>query len=80
MDFKRFLDININEDNKFIIFKNNKILYEPELKTFLLDGAYLDLTFNNSLVKIVSIKFFMKYIPATRKTKRSITSKLFSIS
>ena len=43
MDFKRFLDININEDNKFIIFKNNKILYEPELKTFLLDGAYLDL-------------------------------------
>ena len=44
------------------------------------DNKVLDLTFNNSLVKIVSIKFFMKYIPATIKTNRSITSKLFSIS
>ena len=44
------------------------------------DNKVLDLTFNNSLVKIVSIKFFMKYIPATIKTNRSITSKLLSIS
>ena len=48
MIFERFLDINIKDDNSFIVFKDNKILYEPELKTFLLDGKFLDIDFNNS--------------------------------
>ena len=48
MNFERFLDINIKDDNSFIVFKDNKILYEPELKTFLLDGKFLDIDFNNS--------------------------------
>ena len=57
-------------------FDKYGIVYTPD---FLVNKV-LDLIFNNSLVKIVSIKFFMKYIPATIKTKRSITSKLISIS
>ena len=48
MHFKRFLEININNDNEFIIFKNNKILYEPQLKTFLLSGDYINVDFDNS--------------------------------
>ena len=48
MIFERFLDINIKDDNSFIVFKDNKILYEPVLKTFLLDGKFLDIDFNNS--------------------------------
>ena len=48
MHFKRFLEININSDNEFIIFKNNKILYEPQLKTFLLSGDYINVDFDNS--------------------------------
>ena len=55
MDFKRFLDINTNEDNKFIIFQNNKILYEPELKTFLLDSAYLDLNIDELTIVGIGI-------------------------
>ena len=43
MHFKRFLDINVKDSNQFIIFKNNKILYEPDLKTFLLESSYLDI-------------------------------------
>ena len=48
MDFKRFLEINTNIDNEFIIFKNNKILYEPQLKTFVLSGNYINIDFDNS--------------------------------
>ena len=50
MDFKRFLQINDKESNQFIIFKNNKILYEPDLKTFLLESKYLDIDVDNSLI------------------------------
>ena len=50
MDFKRFLDINGKENNQFIIFKNNKILYEPDLKTFLLESNYLDIDLETSLI------------------------------
>ena len=50
MDFKRFLQINVKESNQFIIFKNNKILYEPDLKTFLLESKYLDIDVDNSLI------------------------------
>ena len=44
------------------------------------DKYVLDLTLRRSLVNIVSIKFFIKNIPATIKTNKSITSRLFSIS
>ena len=50
MDFKRFIQINDKESNQFIIFKNNKILYEPDLKTFLLESKYLDIDVDNSLI------------------------------
>ena len=50
MHFKRFLDISDKEKNKFIIFKNNKIFYETEIKTFLLDSNYLDIDIDNSIV------------------------------
>ena len=50
MDFKRFIQINDKENNQFIIFKNNKILYEPDLKTFLLESKYLDIDVDNSLI------------------------------
>lgn len=43
MHFRRFLDINKNENNHFIIFKNNKLIYEPELKTFLLESKFLNI-------------------------------------
>tara|TARA_B100000579_G_C22808486_1_gene843870 strand:- start:1072 stop:1884 length:813 start_codon:yes stop_codon:yes gene_type:complete len=48
MHFKRFLDINGKEDHYFIVFKNNKIIYEPELKTFLLESSFLDIDINSS--------------------------------
>ena len=54
MYFKRFLDINDKENNKFILFKNNKIFYETEIKTFLLDSNYLDIDIDNS--KFLSLK------------------------
>ena len=44
------------------------------------DKNVLDLTLRRSLVNIVSIKFFIKNIPATINTNKSITSRLFSIS
>ncbi len=50
MHFKRFLDINGKENKQFIIFKNNKILYEPDLKTFLLESSYLDIDLEKSLI------------------------------
>ena len=50
MHFKRFLEINVNERNYFIVFKNNKIMFEPDLKTFLLDSSYLNIDIENSLV------------------------------
>ena len=50
MHFKRFLEINVNERNHFIVFKNNKIMFEPDLKTFLLDSSYLNIDIENSLV------------------------------
>lgn len=49
MDFKRFLDINENENNYFIVFRNNKIFYEPELKTFLLESQLLDIDIKKSI-------------------------------
>ncbi len=50
MYFKRFLEINDKENNKFILFKNNKIFYETEIKTFLLDSNYLDIDIDNSII------------------------------
>ena len=39
MQFKRFLEINNKDSNDYIIFNNHKILYEPNLKTFLLNSS-----------------------------------------
>ena len=50
MHFKRFLEINGKENNHFIVFKDNKIIYEPNLKTFLLESSYLNINIENSLV------------------------------
>ena len=49
MHFKRFLEINVKENNHFIVFKDNKIIYEPDLKTFLLESNYLDIDTKNAL-------------------------------
>ena len=43
MHFKRFLDIKATNNNILIIFKNNKILYEPNLQTFLLQENLLNI-------------------------------------
>ena len=43
MHFKRFFDIKGKNNNILIIFKNNKIIYEPNLKTFLLEENFLDI-------------------------------------
>ena len=50
MHFKRFLDIKASNNNILIIFNNNKILYEPNLKTFLLEENLL----KNFYVKVVT--------------------------
>ena len=50
MNFERFLDININDNNHFIVFNDNKILYESESKSFLLDGKFLDIDIENSVL------------------------------
>ena len=50
MNFERFLDINIKDNNHFIVFNNNKILYESESKSFLLDGKFLDIDIENSVL------------------------------
>ena len=50
MNFERFLDINIKDNNHFIVFNNNKILYESESKSFLLDGKFLDIDIKNSVL------------------------------
>ena len=50
MDFERFLDINIKDNNHFIVFNDNKILYESESKSFLLDGKFLDIDIENSVL------------------------------
>ena len=44
------------------------------------ESKVLDSILRRSLVKIVNIKFFIKNIPATINTSKSITSRLFSIS
>ena len=49
MQFKRFIEINTKNSNDLIIFKNHKILYEPNLKTFLLNSDFLNIDFDNSL-------------------------------
>ena len=49
MHFKRFLELNVKENNHFIVFKDNKIIYEPDLKTFLLESNYLDIDTKNAL-------------------------------
>ena len=50
MQFKRFLQINNKEKNQYIIFKNNKILYESDSKTFLLESKYLNIDIDNSII------------------------------
>ena len=50
MQFKRFLQINDKENNQYIIFKNNKILYESDSKTFLLESKYLNIDIDNSII------------------------------
>lgn len=49
MHFKRFFDIKGTNNNILIIFKNNKILYEPNLKTFLLEENLLDINVKDHL-------------------------------
>ena len=49
MHFKRFFDIKDKNNNNLIIFKNNKIIYEPNLKTFLLDENFLDINVKDHL-------------------------------
>ena len=49
MHFKRFFNIKGTNNNILIIFKNNKILYEPNLKTFLLEENLLDINLKDHL-------------------------------
>ena len=49
MHFKRFLDIKASNNNILIIFNNNKIIYEPNLKTFLLEEKLLNIQFKDHL-------------------------------
>ena len=49
MHFKRFFNIKDKNNNILIIFKNNKIIYEPNLKTFLLDENFLDINVKDHL-------------------------------
>ena len=49
MHFKRFFNIKDKNNNILIIFKNNKIIYEPNLKTFLLDEDFLDINIKDHL-------------------------------
>ena len=49
MHFKRFLDIKANNNNILIIFNNNKILYEPNLQTFLLQENLLNIDIKEHL-------------------------------
>ena len=49
MHFKRFLDIKASNNNILIIFNNNKILYEPNLKTFLLQENLLNIEIKDHL-------------------------------
>ena len=49
MHFKRFFNIKEKNNNILIIFKNNKIIYEPNLKTFLLDENFLDINVKDHL-------------------------------
>ena len=47
MQFKKFLDIDTNISNQIILFKNNKIIYDSDLKTFQLDTKFLDIDYKN---------------------------------
>ena len=49
MHFKRFIDIKASNNNILIIFNNNKILYEPNIKTFLLEENLLNIKINEHL-------------------------------
>ena len=49
MHFKRFLDIKASNNNILIIFNNNKILYEPNEKTFLLQESLLNIQIEDHL-------------------------------
>jgi len=49
MHFKRFLDIKASNNNILIIFKNNKIIYEPNQKTFLLQENLLNINIKDHL-------------------------------
>ena len=49
MHFKRFLDIKASNNNILIIFNNNKILYEPNEKTFLLQENLLSINIKDHL-------------------------------
>ncbi|MDA0976899.1 MAG: NAD(+) diphosphatase, partial [Proteobacteria bacterium] len=53
MHFKRFLDIKSEISNLFIIFINNKVLFDLNEKTFLLNSSYLN--FNNFNFKKIGI-------------------------
>ena len=50
MHFKRFFDISGTDNNLYIIFNNNKILFEPESSTFVLKSNYVNIDFENSIV------------------------------
>jgi NAD+ diphosphatase len=53
MHFKRFLDIKPEISNLFIIFINNKVLYDLNDKTFLLNSSFLN--FSNYNFKRIGI-------------------------
>ena len=66
-----------HDDDEYIYAVNLKditLVNKPE------DADLIDLTFRSSLVNIVSIRFFIKKIPATIKTSNRITSIFASIS
>jgi len=50
MHFKRFFDISGTDNNLYIIFNNNKILFEPESNSFVLKSNYVNIDFENSIV------------------------------
>ena len=54
MHFKRFFNIKPENTNLFIIFKNNKVFYDLNDKTFLLNSSFLHFERNLSCLALYS--------------------------